>query len=420
MRLEGDGGGFMRRQTRNKLGHIAVICGLSIFAAIAGSAGTNNTCKAYAADGVTISTQTFPDAAFRNYIKKNVDKNKDVKLQLSERYSVRELNISRKKIGNLKGIQYFGELRVLDCSRNKLTGLDLKKNSKLVVLNCSGNKLSELDVSRNERIYNLDCSNNRLTKIDVSNIGPLQTLKCRSNRLAQLDLSANAELVTVNCEYNKIKKLMVSERAGYIYSKGNRGIKVKKISCKPLKKGQYVIEMTQSLGGSVYKCYRITNASKKKPTVTLVDMGDAEVTAGYWEYVGYETNLGMAYTVTAIGDGDLAGHTISRDYDGGPIRIGGNIRRIGDRAFARCKQVYDVDLAATVSTLGDEVFSGCRRLKTLTIRSTRMTDKTLSKNTFKGIPSSTVIKVPKNKLTQYKKLFKKCGLGSKVKIVAIK
>ncbi|MBQ6843787.1 MAG: leucine-rich repeat protein [Agathobacter sp.] len=68
-----------------------------------------------------------------------------------------------------------------------------------------------------------------------------------------------------------------------------------------------------------------------------------------------------------------------------------------------------------VTKIDKQAFYGCKKLKTITIKSTKL--KTVGKNALKGINSKATIKVPKSKLSAYKKLLKGKGQGSKVKIV---
>ena len=57
-------------------------------------------------------------------------------------------------------------------------------------------------------------------------------------------------------------------------------------------------------------------------------------------------------------------------------------------------------------------------MKTLIIKSTKLTSKNVAKNAFKGLAKATTIKVPKKKLKAYKTLFQKKGLSKSVKIKA--
>lgn len=78
-----------------------------------------------------------------------------------------------------------------------------------------------------------------------------------------------------------------------------------------------------------------------------------------------------------------------------------------------------VGVTYKVTGISDNAFKGCKKLKTLTIKSTRLTKKTVSKNAFKGVTKKTTIKVPKKKLASYKKLFKSKGLSSKVRVTKL-
>ena len=103
------------------------------------------------------------------------------------------------------------------------------------------------------------------------------------------------------------------------------------------------------------------------------------------------------------------------------IKINGatyKVTSIAKSAFKNNKKLKTVTIGKNVSKIGENVFSGCKKLKTITIKSTKLKAKTLSKSTFKGITKATTVKVPKKKLSAYKKLFKSRGLSSKVKVKA--
>lgn len=59
-------------------------------------------------------------------------------------------------------------------------------------------------------------------------------------------------------------------------------------------------------------------------------------------------------------------------------------------------------------------FAGCSKLKKITIKSTKL--KKIGKNAFKGINKKAVIRIPKSKNKTYKKLLKKGGVKSPVRI----
>ena len=92
------------------------------------------------------------------------------------------------------------------------------------------------------------------------------------------------------------------------------------------------------------------------------------------------------------------------------------VTKIADNSFKNNNKITKITIGENIVSIGKNVFYGCKKLKTITIRSKKLTSKTVSKNAFKGLTKITTIKVPKNKLTAYKKLLKKKGLSSKVKV----
>lgn len=101
------------------------------------------------------------------------------------------------------------------------------------------------------------------------------------------------------------------------------------------------------------------------------------------------------------------------------IKINGEIykvTRINKNAFKGNKKVTKIVVGSNIQSIGNYAFSGCKKLKTIIIRSKKLTTKTVSKKAFKGIARKVVVKVPKKKRTTYKKLLKKKGLSSKNRI----
>ena len=67
-----------------------------------------------------------------------------------------------------------------------------------------------------------------------------------------------------------------------------------------------------------------------------------------------------------------------------------------------------------VTAIGTNAFKNCKKLKKVTIKSTAI--KTVGKGAFKNISKKATIMVPASKFSSYKKLLKKSGLASTVKI----
>ena len=184
---------------------------------------------------VYINATNFPDAAFRNYVG-DFDLNSNGYLTENEIDAVTEISVPMMNITSLKGIEYFTALTTLDCNSNKLTALDVTKNTALENLICVGNQLSALNVANCTTLYTLDCSDNKLTTLDVTKNTALQMLYCNDNQLTALDMTANTSLSTLYCHGNKIttgmQALISSLRQNggggglYAYSPENEGNKI--------------------------------------------------------------------------------------------------------------------------------------------------------------------------------------------------
>ena len=160
---------------------------------------------------VYITDANVPDKTFREYLLKQFDKDGNGVLTPAERYAVTEIDVENKYISNLSGLQFFPNLKVLNCSHNRLTKLDVSKNTVLQELVCWENQLTSLDVSQNTALQELECFENKLTSLDVSQNPALQKLNCGHNRLTSLDVSKNTELTYLDCSYNRLTELDVSQ-----------------------------------------------------------------------------------------------------------------------------------------------------------------------------------------------------------------
>ena len=160
---------------------------------------------------VYITDANVPDKTFREYLLKQFDKDGNGVLTPAERYAVTEIDVNDKNITSLKGIEFFPNLKKLNCGHNRLTSLDVSKNTVLQELVCWENQLTSLDVSQNPALQKLDCWDNRLTSLDVSKNTELTYLKCSYNRMTELDVSKNTELTYLDCSYNRLTELDVSK-----------------------------------------------------------------------------------------------------------------------------------------------------------------------------------------------------------------
>lgn len=163
--------------------------------------------------GLAIDETNFPDANFRSYVLASFDSNGDEKLDDEEIVNVKYIFASSKTISSLKGIEYFTELKELNCDNNQLTSLDVSKNTKLVKLICAKNALTSLNTSQNPLLKKLDIYSNKLTSIDVSQNTELETLYIGRNPIETLNVKNNVKLMELQSELNNLTSLDLSNNS---------------------------------------------------------------------------------------------------------------------------------------------------------------------------------------------------------------
>lgn len=258
----------MRKKSTRLLSAALAVCMMlsalpvGAFAAEPGAEEQENGASAQAdpvgSEFVEINSTNFPNQVFLQYVKDNIDTadttgQKDGKLSQAERDAVTEISITNTNCTDLTGIAYFANLKILYCSDNKLTGLDmsgnpaleqllcyennleslnvtknkklsklkcqhnglkelnLKDNENLTELNCSYNQLTTLDVSKNAKLSILECYNNGMEELNLGDITNLSWLLCAENNLTELDVSKNPYLERLHCRHNKLRRLVIGK-----------------------------------------------------------------------------------------------------------------------------------------------------------------------------------------------------------------
>ena len=169
---------------------------------------------------IAINEKNFPDKNFRDYVAGLWDTNGDKYFSPSEIASAKWISCDNKEISNLKGIEFFTNIWLLECYYNNLTTIDLSHNKNLSYINCHHNQLNELDVSGLPLLETFYCGHNALPSIDVSKNEKLEDFDCQDNHLDTLDVSQNKELVKLSCGTNNLTELDVRENK-----------KLKELSC---------------------------------------------------------------------------------------------------------------------------------------------------------------------------------------------
>jgi Leucine-rich repeat (LRR) protein len=153
------------------------------------------------------STVLIPDANFLGALKErgivSIDENKGIKL-INAR-SIHELALNDLGIKDLKGIEYFPNLRVLSIYNNKIKELNLNHNTKLEIVHAIANQLTYLNISNLKKLKVLYVSHNNIDKIVLSE--SLFHLDIRFNKLTSFLPASYPTLKVLLLGGNKIKSL---------------------------------------------------------------------------------------------------------------------------------------------------------------------------------------------------------------------
>ena len=86
-----------------------------------------------------------------------------------------------------------------------------------------------------------------------------------------------------------------------------------------------------------------------------------------------------------------------------------SLQKIGANGFNGDKALSKFTLAKAVKSIGKNAFKGCAGLKTVTVKTEKLTTKNVGANAFKGINKKAIFKCPKKQMKKYKTLFVKKG-----------
>lgn len=343
----------MRKKSTRLLSAALAVCMMlsalpvGAFAAEPGAAEPENGVSAQADAAVpegyiAINEKNFPDENFRDYVAEEWDKNHDKYFSPSEIASAKWISCDNKEISNLKGIEFFTNIWILECYYNNLTTIDLSHNKNLSYINCHHNQLNELDVSGLPLLKTFYCGRNALPSIDVSKNEKLEDFDCQDNHLDTLDVSQNKELVKLSCGTNNLTELDVRENK-----------KLKELSCYESKLSNLDLRNQTEL--EVLKCWKnplsVLDVSANTKLKTLFVSNTNLTSLDAKNHTALATFIGKdcSYNIAVEGDGKFDLTTLPGHFDaskatatgGGTINKNENILTVDPNSKTFC---YDYDI----------------------------------------------------------------------------
>ena len=172
---------------------------------------------AYAAEqteeGVAIDKENFPDENLRNYLKESgFDKNDDGYFSQSELDAVEEMEAIYNKLENLKGLEYFRNLKSLDIRLNNISGeLDLQLFPNLTSVYCDDNEITSIRFGEDCKLQLIECNYNQIEVLDVSGLDHLDQLNCTGNPLKVLKFNEKWTSIRLYCDECSLTSLKIPE-----------------------------------------------------------------------------------------------------------------------------------------------------------------------------------------------------------------
>ncbi len=131
--------------------------------------------------------------------------------------------------------------------------------------------------------------------------------------------------------------------------------------------------------------YQVTDAAEKNPTVVYVGSKKQKASVTIPDTVTIDK---VTYKVTSI----------------------------AANAFKNNKKLKKVVIGKNVTKIGKKAFYGCSKLKKITVKTTKLTKKNVGSQAFKGIHKKAAFKVPKKKISSYRKVFRARGAAKTTKV----
>ena len=159
--------------------------------------------------------------------------------------------------------------------------------------------------------------------------------------------------------------------------------------------------------------YNVYTVNKSGSTVTLKKPRSRNITAA--KIPSTVKANGKTYKVTAI-----ASNAFKNCRKLKQATISGNITSIGSSAFQGCSTLRTVKIGSKVTSIGAKSFYDCKALTSVTIQTKKLSSSKVGKSAFTKAGRSNYkklkVRVPKSKLSAYKRLLKSKGLSAKAKV----
>ena len=226
------------------------------------------------------------------------------------RGKIKNLDCSKAKLSKLD-VSKAKELTGLWCNENYLTELNVSNLTNLNYLHCSKNNLTTLNIDANKHITELDCSENKIENINLSNNKELSRFLAYHNKLSLINIENNKKLIGIDLSENALTQLDVTNNKFLetIYCNGNNIY------------GEYMIQFINTLpnrNDRKEKCHLfIIDTKNKNERNKILDVHVKQARSINWEILDYAGGINDGNGIVYYGiTNNIIGNTINNNlYD---------------------------------------------------------------------------------------------------------
>ncbi|WP_417365267.1 T9SS type A sorting domain-containing protein [Flavobacterium beibuense] len=148
-----------------------------------------------------------------------IDQNNDYEIQESEALLVSQLNVSLSAIEDMTGIEYFTNLKNIDCGGNPIINLDLTDLEALEIFTCESGNFEMLNIAGLSALKIVLLSGADMEFIDLSGLVSLEELYLLDmSSLVNIEVGGSASLIKVVFQGNDVLTTINLKNGGVINS----------------------------------------------------------------------------------------------------------------------------------------------------------------------------------------------------------
>lgn len=345
----------------------------------------------------------FDDPNFKSYCINHFDLDGDNEISKQEALKIESINCSRMGVQSLSGIEYFTNLKELDCSGNIIEILNVGNNTALLRLVCNNNRIKRLDLTNCPEITYLDCGDNAIFPFEIKNCFALTYLDCSTNRitLTSLDLSQCPDLselrcngITIDnlilrgchsltyleCRYSSLKTLDISNcpSLSYLNIVGN---KLKELDAKDCSALTFIECYNNSLTNlNVSGCSMLSHLNCVKNKLTNLDLSGCPKLTGLYCFSNQLINIDLSNCVELTALECYDNHLTHLDFSHSTSLLSVLCSNNDIQSVETGNNKVLTELDCSYNLISSLILSGLPSLKTLNCRNNLLTSLDLSKN----------------------------------------